>query len=509
MPGQKNLFFLLFFFFLIFLNQQEIVCQGKESILQEIFHSNHEIREKAIHSLSAYDAKEIFSLLSPYCEDKSPDIRCYAIAALDSLDTCESYAKIASMLEDRNPSVAYRASQALSKNIPRSKDYLLSALKSNNIQSQYYALVAVEKGKDISFWDCVVFLSDSSSPQIRRQAIITLGSYSWEKTDKRFSLSVGILQKKLLDSDRLVRASAIWGLGQYDYEDKIKNIQYAARDDSWEVRCAALNALPKKEREENLCHFLLPLFHDSHWAVRYAAVKQAGKLSCSSLLEKLHLMLLESQEKEKVKAAICSALGEIAHPSSLPFLLQVWQSSSFVACQEADYALTTFAYLYPAQFLQIFRDKKRDLKLRCDCALLLGRVKAKSISPYLYGIAKDTQEKEEIRFQAIVLLSDFEGQKAIPLFREFLAQTSPYLQEAALLALGKMQDEEKLPEIFGFLSSPNTRLKETALWCISQFEFEKTKPFILQALKSKEANVSKAALLLIKHLGKEKEISTE
>ncbi len=503
---KKSVFSRLFFLLLLVTifcadsysqNEQQKKTKA-DFIIQEIFSNNPETREKTLASLASYDAKEIFLLLKPYCESKQPEIRIYALAALEVLKSKESYEEIAKMLKDKSPSVAYTAALALARNISISKDSIRDAIQSSSSQAQYYALVAIEKSKDKAFWDSVIFLANSSFPQVRRQAVFVLGSYQGEKADTRFSETIHILRRRLSDGDRLVRASAIWSLSQHDYEEKQKDIEKSAMDSAWEVRCAAVNSITTKEKKEDISRLLLSLIKDTHWAVRYASVKKAGKLNCLSLLPTLHEMLLDKKETEKVKAAVCSALGELGDISSLPFLLQSWQSPSMSICKETDFALSTFAYLYPRKFVQIFQDKSQPWKLRCDVAMLLGRIQAKDMASYLYVIAQDKEEQETIRCKALLLLADFEGSKAMPLFQNFLKSDNPYLQEAAVLALGKIKDESHLKEIFSFLGSSHIPLREASIWAISQLDFLKTQPLLLEALKSQDEKTSQAADLLLR-----------
>lgn len=343
-------------------------------------------------------------------------------------------------------------------------------------------------------WAAVKRNLESESAKERRQAIMLIGKAKIEPSAPCFPEIFPLLRKKLADSDRLVRAAALWALAQYPNEDLLESIRQALSDPEWEVRCAAINALVRVPEKEKACPLLFSYLDDPQWAVRYAAVKQVGEIPCSQALAKLRAILQNPAEKEIVRAAVCRSLGYLLDLSSLPLLIEAWQGKSQKICLEAEEALCGMASVYPEKFLVIFEDRTQSPKLRYDIGILFGKIRAKRITQSLYARAQDETESDRVRYVALLLLADFEGNAARSVFHRILAQKNPALQELAILSLGKIQDEEKREELFSYLGTP---LREAALWSITQLDPQKSSPFIQKALESENLEIQKCALRLI------------
>ncbi len=185
----------------------------------------------------------------------------------------------------------------------------------------------------------------------------------------------------------------------------------------------------------------------------------------SAALLPLHSQLMHSSNKWST-AAILSALGEIAHPSSIPLLIERLSSSYYVVRNEAVNALSRYGQKVVEPLLLMLSYNKSD------------------ISPLLNAAR---QNGFAARIRAIKALGDLEDHRAGDLVKELLldekAEISQVAQEAlvrigcaawgrcgALMVIGNVADSSIAPKLLPSLEDDSPHVRYEAIRALGKLK---------------------------------------
>jgi HEAT repeat protein len=395
-----------------------------------------------------------------------------------ALTACLSYHVAAQMprsLAERLAQEDVSLSPLLQNADPSLTPLLLKAICARSEVLRYAALCGLEKvaAKEES---AVIFsLLSDTSPRIRRRAIMLLTQ--WRNDD-----SVAAVQKKLQDSDKLVRAAAIWALGELAAAVNQQSLTAALHDEAWEVRCAAWAALAHLPLD--IPDSLRTALGDPIWQVRCTAIEWAVKVKADFAPVVLREFLAGNEQNEQVLAAAVDALAVFGDTRSLPFLLSGLHHKYDKVRGACDRAITRLAPACLDKLIAVWQDRQTPAEVRHQVGLVFGRIRAKTALPHIYSLACNKEETGELRYIALILVADLDGEKAVSVLREYLAADDIWVRRGAIAGVGQLRDAQSLPVLWSMLEKANEALREELLWAVAQMPAEAVAPMVLAALAS-------------------------
>lgn len=399
--------------------------------------------------------------------------RINAIHILGNLKEEQHLPHLVAALKDKSLRVVAAAADTLAGFGTKVSPFLIEALQQEkeDVPYQLAILSAMEKLRDPDVLPVLLTRLESTHPQVRRKAIALLGEW-------HVRLAGAVVAPKVSDPDKLVRATAVWALGEFTELATLPEILKAAKDPAWEVRCAALGALAQYGSKIEIFPKLSQALRDDEWQVRHTAVIEAGKLRCHDMLPQLHEILEQGKDREEVLSAIGETLGKIGDAQSLPYLLEALLSRHTLVRGKSEAALQTMASKCLPQLIDSLADKDSPLDVRTTLAAILARVQGKDALPLFYTIARDRQERGKLRYNALLFLGEVAKEEAVPLLLEKLEEEDSWVQRGAVLALGKLQERRALARFFSMLPSAVPLLEENLLSAICNFPPAEVMPWL-------------------------------
>ncbi len=423
------------------------------------------LRRRAIIELSHSQDAQLYEVFSQALNDAVSEVRHAAVIALTRLG-------------DR------RAVGILAK--PR-------FLQSPDVNIRWATVKALGALGDIHVIDTLIPLVDDEEWLVRNEAISVLLAKVQEIVERRDPSLARILIRMLgIDDEQIVgiategliamahecrailldalksikepvRSRAAFILGQAKDGEAVPLLIAGLKDTSPLVRAEAAKALGKIGEPRSVPQLVEALL-DYNDQVKRSAVRALVMFGTGALMP-LHSQLIHSSNKWST-AAILSALGEIAHSSSIPLLIEHLSSSYYIVRNEAVNALSRYGQQIIEPLLPVLSYNKSD------------------ITPLL---SSAQQNGSADRIRAIKALGDLEDHRAADLVKDLLldenAEISQVAQEAlvrigcaawgrcgALMVIGNVADAAVAPRLLPSLEDDSPHVRYEAIRALGKLK---------------------------------------
>lgn len=336
-----------------------------------------ELREEAIHTLSAIGRKAIRPLLEELPRSNA-QIREGIARIFGEIGDRNAVSTLISMLSDENGHVRQQAATSLGKikdqSCLRSLIRLLGD-KYPNVQDT--AVDAISRINDRSIIPLLIELLGSASSTIRCNAIRLLGRLGASEAMDRLTFA-------LKDEDQDIRKMAVEAIGLMSGPGVDHALLLPLADETPSVRLSALGIIIKR-RDLDLIDHVIPLLSDNDIWVRAAAARGLGE-RLGKGAKKLLLDLLRDKVGV-VQIAALETLAKIRNREVIPEVKRLLKGSdadvvrvAIVALGELDNgeAATIIPYL-----------DHRDWRLRVAAAQTLGKIRYGPAIERLKKMAKE------------------------------------------------------------------------------------------------------------------------
>lgn len=346
-------------------------------------------------------------------------------------------------------------------------------LDSASEELRHAALCGMEKLAATGYARSVVARVQDPAPRVRRKALTILGQ--WRQDDAAEAICA-----RLQDSDKLVRATAVWALAEIAAARYQTHLTTALQDEAWEVRCAAWAALHRLPLD--IPERFAAALRDPAWQVRTTAIQWAARVKADFAPALLRELFAGSEANVTVLASAADALSELGDASALPIMLSGLHHSSVQVRGACERAITRLAPACMDALVAVWLDSGQAAETRYQVGMVFGRLRARHLLPQVWAVASDDSSTGHVRHIALVLLSDWDGNKAAPLLRQSLSCRDLWVRRAAIAGVGQLRDEQALDQLWASLQNLADPLHEDIMWAVAQMPVAAVEPRIVAAL---------------------------
>jgi len=470
-----------------------------EIFLRGLLHSNAAIQNYVTEVLRNIDPNIIFAIPKAKIQENALLQRC-VIAALSVLEHSEAPQRIFELSDSQHYLCVKDAVRALVKKGSLGKPYIQKILDPSNSQLQVGMCMEVleETPCDLIFWPQIAKLTNYPDDRVQRRAVMLIGTWKIEA-------GASILQQKVDSHNGYIRAAVAWAIGQMPQLDLLSTLFELTNDPIWSVRCAAVNAIGNFSPRDSIIACLVRLVDDNSIEVRISAIAQLGKFEQKLALAKLHGLVQNPQIPERIRCACCEALGKIAHPSSLPLLLEIMEGKEESLRNAVRRSLSNFALILPELLLEQIKNQSLPGDLRVDLLTTFGKISGipqgkeivEKMIPDVEKLAQSIEEPVDLRIVAIKIMVTICPEKARPWLKHWFQDPAPQIQQIAAMSIAKLQHTEMIPELFSRMIDPVSQTSEFCLAAIVQMDPTAIQPWIIKALQNSNTDINLAAIRVV------------
>ncbi|MCO4781429.1 MAG: HEAT repeat domain-containing protein [Candidatus Cloacimonetes bacterium] len=446
--------------------------------------TDKELRKRLLAVISGISGEAVVSLLDDYLSEVDGDLRSRVIDVIGHDGTDENKKLLLPLLTDANHEVRANVAHALYRHGDQSViEILINMLKSNESEMKISAIdvlgkigttqviqplvETLEKSKDIE----LLFATARAFGRIFKPRTVKFLKHllmesplytEWEplilaKEDNEHSISY---YKKSLNSMNtyvvyaaLISTPKIKSLdfGQ-EYLDIVKS--YDSR-----LQIEAIHCL-KKYPNGLVVPVLIDILNDAEHSIKLEVLREFGMRNQGRLLPIMH-QYLESPEIDLVMTTIIS-VGMIAKPSSLDFLLRIYQETE-------------------------------NANLKATIIRSLGSFDSKDVIPVLLDGLHSTIGR--IRANSVDSLMQRKYHQALPLVLPLLNDENNRVRANAAVALHRFGDTNIFKHLDQMMRSSDKWMKLSAIWALTVIGGDKAQELISVHVSDKDYDVKLRAIL--------------
>lgn len=286
---------------------------------------------------------------------------------------------------------------------------------------------------------------DDPSPLVRFQAASSLAEVYFIRQPGNKKEFVAELENGVADQSPLVRANAIYRLGDICSRNSFNLIAKKVVDDSFSVRAAALTTLAQLGTSDQAEPYQLQGLQDRNSMVREKALEGLEKIRSPALVQKIiefcFQVELDSKSNKQTVERLIRLLGEIGSDEAIVFLTRVIHG---------DTEFGNNAAMQKAAFQALQKNGG------------FARAAAPIIEKQLHDNTKDWQDSETRRAAVFALAATGSGE-ATPDLVELLTDKNRNVRLDAIKALVKQKDKNVIPEIRRLLDDGNKFIRRAAV----------------------------------------------
>ena len=268
--------------------------------------------------------------------------------------------------------------------------YILNMARNDNPVFRVYALEAIYYLYDIRLYPIILSLLDDPNKSVRYYALRCIEKNRLNKA------SSNVRSLALKDKNHEVRVKAIEVLGVLKDSSAYSVVLKCLDDSHRDIRYASVKALYKMKTRKSASPLSRQLYEETEDDIKRLIIDTLIRLKDGGGFKGLEKVLLNDQNPElRIHAAY--AYGTLGNKKSLPSLLRG------------------------------LRDK--DYRVRAEVCSSLGQFKDKRILPYLLGIINDDTENY-VRTASLYAIKRMKEKKAVlPLFDRYVGEKDPIFKD--------------------------------------------------------------------------------
>lgn len=337
-------------------------------------------------------------------------------------------------------------------------------------------------------------------PSVAKEIIKALSNFN---NFNAYEAIIDVLNNEKIDSE--LRAAAAESLGNINNRRASKPLFDALNNTKNDniIRVQAVLSLSKfpslRNNEE-----LVTALTDISPEVRAASAKSLSIIKHKTASESI-ISLLSDTNNNVVCSAI-DALGEMKAPEASTKLIELLKSDNTTIVAKTLKALRDLDCNCQNQLLDSLNGSISDMQ-KSNVIKAIGILGYKELIPQLINIAKESNQKPEIKKDAISCLSRLDAQDARELFEATAIDLNndPHTRKHAIMGLAKLAKKESLEPLLAIFksdSSEETRIETLkAFRNIAKNEPEAVKNNINELLQELKSNNKKAKGIVIDIIG--------